>query len=59
MKKTLLFLLFLGCAMTIGAQPQGMGGGFAMPETNPTYKNINYAGDDLKHTAWTFTSLRV
>lgn len=48
MKKTLLFLLFLGCAMTIGAQPQGMGGGFAMPETNPTYKNINYAGDELE-----------
>ena len=48
MKKTLLSMLLLGCAMIAGAQPQGMGGGFSMPETNPTYKNINYAGDDLE-----------
>jgi len=42
-----LFLIgccLLGCALFASAQPQG----FAMPETNPTYKDVNYAGDDLE-----------
>ena len=31
-------------AMTLTAQAQG----FGMPQTNPTYRDINYAGDDLE-----------
>ena len=37
-------------AMTASAQPQGFGG-FQMPQNNATYKDLNYAGDDLEaHT---------
>ena len=34
-------------AMMATAQPQGFGG-FQMPENKATYKDINYAGDDLE-----------
>ena len=43
-----LFTTIMLCclAMTAVAQPQGGPGGFAMPENNATFKDINYAGDD-------------
>ena len=43
------FSFALGCclALTVAAQPGGFGG-FGAPATNPTYKDINYAGDDLE-----------
>lgn len=47
MKKTLLSMLLLGCTLMGNAQPGGFGG-FKMPENNATYKDINYAGDDLE-----------
>ena len=34
-------------ALVVNAQPQGFGG-FQMPETNPQYRDVNYAGDDLE-----------
>ena len=42
-------LFFIGyclllCSLFVAAQPQG----FSMPQTNPTYKDVNYAGDDLE-----------
>lgn len=44
MKKSFL-LLVMSCLAIVGmAQPQG----FQMPENNATYKNLNYAGDDLE-----------
>lgn len=46
MKRTLL--AFFACvAMTAMAQPQGFGG-FQMPENNATFKDVNYAGDDME-----------
>lgn len=44
MKKTLLSLLAIMLSLVAAAQP----GGFQMPETNPDYADINYAGDDLE-----------
>ncbi len=38
----------LCCAVLMTAQPQGAPGGFKMPETNPQYKDVNYAGDSLE-----------
>ena len=35
-------------AMTATAQPQGGFPGFQMPENNATFKDVNYAGDDLE-----------
>ena len=43
--KKLLFAMLLGWAMTAQAQPQGAP---QMPGAEPTYKDINYAGDDLE-----------
>ena len=46
MKKALLAVL--ACmAMTVMAQPQGRGG-FPKPENKATFKDLNYAGDDLE-----------
>ena len=47
MKKHLFSIMMLCLAIAANAQPQGFGG-FKMPETNATYKDINYAGDDLE-----------
>lgn len=44
MKKILLMLTVLGMSLTGFAQPQG----FQMPENNATFKDVNYAGDDLE-----------
>ena len=50
MKRTLFSTLTLCLAMTAMAQPQGFGG-FQMPQNNATFKDLNYAGDDLEaHT---------
>ncbi len=50
MKKSIISFVLLLMATIVMAQPQGFGG-FKMPETNATYKNINYAGDSLEaHT---------
>ena len=50
MKKTLLSVLLLGCALCMDAQPAGGFGGFQMPqvklETSQQWKDVNYAGDD-------------
>ncbi len=46
MKQTLLLLL-LFATMSVCAQPQGAGG-FQMPENNATYKDLNYANDELE-----------
>lgn len=48
MKKAILSLLMLCCAIVMMAQPQSASGGFKMPETNPQYKDLNYAGDSLE-----------
>ena len=48
MKKFMLFIGLFCCVALAQAQPQGGFGGFKMPETNPTFKDINYAGDDLE-----------
>lgn len=45
MKKKLLSAFALLLAVTAQAQ---FPGGFKMPESNATFKNINYAGDDLE-----------
>ena len=49
MRKTLLSILMLGCALFMEAQPQGGFGGFQMPqvslETSQEWKDVNYAGD--------------
>jgi len=47
MKKSILMTAMLCIAMMATAQPQGFGG-FQMPENKATYKDINYAGDDLE-----------
>ena len=47
MKKVLFTAMMLCLALTGMAQPQGFGG-FKMPETNPTFKDVNYAGDSLE-----------
>ena len=50
MRKTLLSVLLLGCALCTKAQPAGGFGGFQMPqvklETSQQWKDVNYAGDD-------------
>ena len=54
MKKTLLSVLFLGCALAMEAQPGGGGfggfGGFQRQqiklETSQEWKDVNYVGDD-------------
>ena len=45
-KKTVFssILTLMLLTLTANAQPQG----WTMPEVNPTYKDINYAGDDLE-----------
>ena len=45
-KKTVISSIFglLFLTLTANAQPQG----WTMPEVNPTYKDVNYAGDDLE-----------
>lgn len=48
MKKAILSLLMLCCAIVMMAQPQSASGGFKIPETNPQYKDLNYAGDSLE-----------
>jgi len=48
MKKVLLSAVLLCVAMLASAQPQGGPGGFQMPENNATFKDVNYAGDDLE-----------
>ena len=59
MKKTLLSTIMMCCCMIAMAQPQGFGfGGFGRPQANPDFKDINYAGDDRKPTAWTSTCPR-
>ena len=45
--KKLFFSLFACLALTAMAQPQGFGG-FQMPENNATFKDVNYAGDDME-----------
>ena len=44
MKKTFLSILGMMLSIMALAQPPG----FQMPETNPDFANINYAGDDLE-----------
>ena len=54
MKKTLLSVMFLGCALAMEAQPGGGGfggfGGFQRQqiklETSQEWKDVNYVGDD-------------
>lgn len=48
MKKLLLSTVMLCCALYGAAQPPMGFGGFQMPQSNATYKDINYAGDDLE-----------
>lgn len=45
MRKTILLSMFLTVAATAMSQSQDA---FKMPETHPTYSNINYAGDTLE-----------
>ena len=47
MKKIFLSSVLLCLAMIAMAQPQGFGG-FQMPQNNATFKDVNYAGDDLE-----------
>lgn len=47
MKRTVLSTLMLCIAMIATAQPQGFGG-FQMPQNNATFKDLNYANDDLE-----------
>ena len=44
MKKILFLLTVLGMCTIVNAQPQG----FQMPTNNATFKDVNYAGDDLE-----------
>ena len=44
MKKFLLSVMICCCAMTGMAQPQG----FQMPQNNATFKNVNYASDEME-----------
>ena len=44
MKKILFLLSVLGMCTIVNAQPQG----FQMPTNNATFKDVNYAGDDLE-----------
>ena len=47
--KQLLFAAALLCvSLAAPAQPQGGFGGFKMPENTATFKDINYAGDDME-----------
>jgi len=43
--KTIILSIMLCMAMIATAQPQG---GFQRPENNATFKNVNYAGDDME-----------
>ena len=45
MKQTVLTFVLALIAQLLLAQPQG---GFQMPENNATFKDVNYAGDDLE-----------
>ena len=50
MERKLIILLvniFLLCGGVL-AQSQSAPGGFKIPETNPQYKDLNYAGDSLE-----------
>ena len=47
MKKMLLTAMMLCSTLCMMAQPQGFGG-FQMPANNATFKDINYAGDELE-----------
>ena len=47
MKRTLFSMLMLASAAIATAQPQGFGG-FQMPQSNATFKDVNYANDDLE-----------
>lgn len=47
MKKFVLSLFLLGCTVMAWSQPGGFGG-FKMPESNATFKDVNYAGDDIE-----------
>ena len=47
MRKILLSTLMLAFAIAGMAQPQGFGG-FGQPQTEPDWKDVNYAGDDLE-----------
>ena len=47
MKRIFLTMTVLLCALFSQAQPGGFGG-FKMPEVNPQFKDVNYAGDDLE-----------
>ena len=45
MKKTILTVMMLCMTVLAMAQPQG---GFKMPESNATFKDVNYASDNLE-----------
>ncbi|MBR1546116.1 MAG: alpha/beta hydrolase [Prevotella sp.] len=47
MRKTIITMFFALAGIIAEAQPGGFGG-FQMPETNATYKDINYAGDNME-----------
>ena len=47
MRKMMMMLWAAFAVLTLHAQPQGFGG-FGQPGTPPTWKNVNYAGDDLE-----------
>ena len=47
MRRILLSTLMLAFAIAGMAQPQGFGG-FGQPQTEPDWKDVNYAGDDLE-----------
>ena len=47
MKKTILSAIALCLSMLTWAQPQGQMG-FGQPATEPDFKNVNYAGDNLE-----------
>lgn len=46
--KTFILSIMLCMAMVATAQPQGGFPGFQMPENKATFKDVNYAGDDLE-----------
>ena len=47
MKKLFIFCMLCG-ALSLQAQPQGGFPGFGQPGVEPTYKDVNYAGDDME-----------
>ena len=47
MKKLFSLLVLLQFYAVVSAQPQGFGG-FNAPQTNPTFKDVNYAGDKME-----------